>query len=210
MAGRSNRNYFQSGGTVGGPSNPTQNPLLVGTPVTNPSGTIGLSTNTANHWTGFQINSISPNQVLIGTFDQNGVQVAAGTMLLFNAQGLNISGSGGAVLSLSSMAQLQGNAGSKTIGLHVAVTSKSANYTASEGLDDVIECTGAAAFTVTLPTPVNVGKLFVIKNLTSPVATITISAAINIDGAASQTITTANGSLMVIYDGTTYSIIGKV
>lgn len=92
-------------------------------------------------------------------------------------------------------------------GLSLHVASKSGNYTALP-VDDFIKCTGGVAFTITLPATPQTGKIYIVKNVTSPLATITVSSTANIDGAASQTLTTANSHITVIFDGSTYNIIG--
>ena len=132
---------------------------------------------------------------------------AGGAFTITCANGLNLTGSGGSQLTLAASGSLTSTFGFRIVGLGINNVNKTANYTAT-AQDDYISCTGGAAFTVTLPvTGLPLGKIYIVKNKTSPLATITVSSTANIDGAASQTITTANQVIRVLWDGTTYNII---
>lgn len=80
--------------------------------------------------------------------------------------------------------------------------------------EDVILVPGhAGAFTINLPLGQTTGKVFFIKDFAGVAAANNIVVSgngNNIDGAASQTITTNFGSLEVIWSGTTWAILAKV
>lgn len=92
---------------------------------------------------------------------------------------------------------------SKFSGLAYNIVTKFVNYTATRD-DHTINCNGT--FTLTLPTGggLAVGQEFYIKNI--GVGVITVSSAVNIDGAPSLNITTQYDSITVQWDGTQYWI----
>ena len=91
----------------------------------------------------------------------------------------------------------------------LAITSKTANYTATTA-DDVILCDGtSAAFTITLyAASGNSGKKLVIKKTDTSVNAITIdgNASETIDGSTTTTLNTQNEVLVIICDGTNWQI----
>jgi hypothetical protein len=93
----------------------------------------------------------------------------------------------------------------------IAVTSKTAGYTAVAGTDKVILCDAtSASFTITLPAVSgNTGISFIIKKTDSTANTVTIdgSGSETIDGALTQIISTQYQSFTIVCNGTSWSII---
>jgi hypothetical protein len=99
----------------------------------------------------------------------------------------------------------------KTYVDNLALTSKTANYTAVAGTDNIILCDAtSASFTITLPAASgNTGISFTIKKTDSSVNTVTIdaNASETIDGQLTQVIATQYQAIRIVSNGTSWSII---
>jgi Major tropism determinant N-terminal domain len=108
----------------------------------------------------------------------------------------------------SSMVQVNGSGGGG--GSTPAITSKSANYTATSA-DGTILCNATSAgLTITLPTSggVATGQVFTVKKTDSSAHTVTLAPASGtIDGQSNAIISVQYTSLSVQFDGTNYWII---
>lgn len=92
---------------------------------------------------------------------------------------------------------------------NLAITNKTANYTAVAGTDKVITCDASGgAFTITLPAASgNTGVTFMIKKTDSSVNTVSVSSSDTIDGLTSQSIATQYQAITVVSNGTVWWII---
>ncbi len=96
--------------------------------------------------------------------------------------------------------------------LATAITTKTANYTAS-GNDYTILCNNTSgAITISLPTAVGVtGRIYVIKKISGAGNNVTIDgfASETIDGVTTNTLTTQYNSIMIQSDGANWYILSK-
>ena len=158
---------------------------------------------------------LSVNNVTQQTFDINGIQfntaagsVTAGTRGIYQlSTGLtyNVPTATSHILAVNNVAKLTAGTMVSVVGLAVAVTSKTANYTATIA-DDVIVCT-SGTFTVTLPAATGSGKVLTIKN--AGVGTITVdgNASETIDGNLTQSVSTTTAMQIVDYATGLWAII---
>jgi hypothetical protein len=124
------------------------------------------------------IKTATPNELYFTTDAGNDIQLTTGT---------GTAGGGGGISS---------------------IVTKTGNYTAVAGTDDVILC-NAATLTITLPASSgNTGQTFYIKNIhATGVATIDANGSETIDGALAKYITTQYESLTIVCDGSNWHII---
>lgn len=108
-------------------------------------------------------------------------------------------------------AQTNGVTWASVAGSALAVTTKTTTYTATTS-DDVILCTSASAWTLTLyAASGNSGKILTIKKTSSDTNAITIdgNASETIDGATTTTIDSQYETLKIICDGTNWHILER-
>jgi hypothetical protein len=88
-----------------------------------------------------------------------------------------------------------------------ATTTQTMNYTAKATDYEILGNTTGGAFTVTLPTTgITAGKQYRIKNIGSTAYALTVSSGVNIDYATTQTLSTQDEAVDVMWDGTQYWI----
>jgi hypothetical protein len=112
--------------------------------------------------------------------------------------------------SASVLASVGPDGAAKFTGFSIAITSKTANYTATVN-DSVILCDATSAgFTITLPaSATNTGRKYVIKKTDTSANTVTIdgNASETIDGATTVNIGTQYQSITIVCDGSNWWII---
>lgn len=85
-----------------------------------------------------------------------------------------------------------------------SVVTKTANYTAVAGTDDVILCDTTGSFTITLPAiSGNTGQVFYIKSINTGTITVAADGTETIDGALNKFIMTQYESLTLVCTGAT-------
>ena len=156
------------------------------------------------------------DEALIYTIDDEAINLASGTEYKIEGTSVlsnNTLGSGiisSSLTSVGTLTDLVVNGNSDTKSLNLGIASKSTNYALTDN-DHTIICT--SSLTITLPSPSGIaGRMYVIKNMTGGVNTITIDPnGNNIDGLSmNNTELDANYDVITLQtDGTDWFIISK-
>ena len=95
------------------------------------------------------------------------------------------------------------------VGQYNNIKTITANYTCNGQEDLILVNAASGAVTVTLASPINLGKTTIIKKVDSSLNIVTLSSGSNIDGASSTGLYYQNDFIQIVQTGLTYYIIDK-